>query len=72
MELIKINAKGQIVIPSKIRKEFEITSDSVLALDKVKNHIVIKKVDEDLVKQIERSLEDKTWTNKRMEELTFS
>ncbi len=69
MELIKINAKGQIVIPSKIRKEFEITSDSVLALDKVKNHIVIKKVDEDLVKQIERSLEDikrgriKEWKN---------
>ena len=69
MELVKINSKGQIVIPAKIRKEFEITSDSVLALDKIKGHIVIKKVDTDLVNQIERSLEDikhgriKKWKN---------
>lgn len=58
MELVKINSKGQLVIPSKIRREFEITPESVLALDKINNSIVIKKVDEDLVKQIERSLED--------------
>ena len=58
MELVKINSKGQIVIPSKIRKEFEITENSVLALDKIKNHIVIKKVDTDLVDQIKKSLED--------------
>ena len=58
MEIIKVNAKGQIVIPQKIRKEFEITEKSILALGKVKNHIVIKKVDSDLIGQIERSLED--------------
>ena len=58
MEIIKINEKGQIVIPQKIRKEFEITKDSVLALDKVKNRIVIEKIDADLINQIERSLKD--------------
>ncbi|MBT4376339.1 AbrB/MazE/SpoVT family DNA-binding domain-containing protein [archaeon] len=58
MELVKINSKGQIVIPSKIRNEFEITENSILALDKIKNHIVIKKVDTELVDKIKKSLED--------------
>lgn len=58
MEIIKINSKGQIVIPQKIRKEFEITKDSVLALDKMKDHIIIKKVDTELIDKIKRSLED--------------
>ena len=58
MEIIKINSKGQIVIPQKIRKEFEINKDSILALDKMKNHILIKKIDTELVDKIKRSLED--------------
>lgn len=58
MEIIKINSKGQIVIPQKIRKEFEITADSMLALDKMKNHIIIKKIDTELLNKIKRSLED--------------
>jgi len=58
MEIIKINSKGQIVIPQKIRKEFEITEKSILAMDKVKNHIIIKKIDTELVDKIKKSLED--------------
>jgi AbrB family looped-hinge helix DNA binding protein len=58
MDLVKINSKGQLVIPSKIRKEFEITPDSILAIGKLKDKIVLKKVDEDLLNQITRSLED--------------
>lgn len=58
MDIVKINSKGQIVIPQKIRNEFEITKDSILALDKMKNHIIIKKVDSELINQIERSLKD--------------
>jgi len=58
MELIKINSKGQIVIPQKIRNEFEITEHSILVLDKMKNHIIIKKIDTELVDKIKRSLED--------------
>jgi AbrB family looped-hinge helix DNA binding protein len=58
MELIKVNPKGQIVIPRKIRVEFGINENSILALDKMKNHIIIKKVDTEFVDKIERSLED--------------
>ncbi|MBU2616144.1 MAG: AbrB/MazE/SpoVT family DNA-binding domain-containing protein [Nanoarchaeota archaeon] len=58
MELIKVNSKGQIVIPRKIRVEFEITEDSILVLGKSGDHIIIKKIDSDLINQIERSLED--------------
>ena len=58
MEIVKINSKGQIVIPQKIRNEFEITKDSILALDKMKNHIIIKKIDTELIDKIKRSLED--------------
>ncbi len=58
MEIIKVNSKGQIVIPQKIRKEFKITKDSILALDKMKNHIIIKKIDTELLDKIKRSLED--------------
>lgn len=58
MEIIKINHKGQIVIPQKIRNEFEITEDSVLAIDKIEGHIIIKKVDTEILNKIKRSLED--------------
>lgn len=58
MELIKITSKGQIVIPQKIRKEFDITEKSVLAVEKTKGGIIIKKVDNELIEQIEKSLED--------------
>ena len=58
MEIVKINSKGQIVIPQKIRVEFKITKDSILALDKMKNHIIIKKIDTDLVNQFKKSLEN--------------
>ncbi|MEK6913667.1 MAG: AbrB/MazE/SpoVT family DNA-binding domain-containing protein [Nanoarchaeota archaeon] len=58
MEIIKINQKGQIVIPQKIRNEFKITEDSVLAIDKIEGHIIIKKIDVEILNKIKRSLED--------------
>lgn len=58
MEIIKVNTKGQIVIPQKIRREFDITENSMLALGKIKDHIIIKKIDTELVDKIKRSLED--------------
>ena len=69
MEIIKINPKGQIVIPQKIRKEFNINEESILAIDSTNHGIVIKKVDTELVNKIKRSLEDiksgkiKEWKN---------
>lgn len=58
MELVKMSSKGQIVIPLKIRKELKLNEGTTMAIDKVKNGIAIKKVDIDLIKQIEKSLED--------------
>ncbi len=58
MEIIKINPKGQIVIPQRMRKELDITEESILAIDSTDHGIVIKKVDTELVNKIKRSLED--------------
>lgn len=53
-----MSSKGQLVIPQKIRDELKINEGSVVAIEKMKNVIVIKKVDDELFNQIKRSLED--------------
>ena len=58
MEITKIGSKGQIVIPRKIRIELNIEDGSVLAIDKMKDMIIIKKIDVDLVNQFKEGLED--------------
>ena len=58
MEITKISSKGQIVIPQKIRNELNIVEGSVLAIEKMKNIIIIKKMDIDLVSQFKEGLED--------------
>ena len=58
MEITKISTKGQIVIPLKIREELEINEGSVLAVEKMKDMIVLKKIDVDLARQFKKSLED--------------
>jgi AbrB family looped-hinge helix DNA binding protein len=58
MEIAKISSKGQIVIPQKIRNELEINEGSVLAIEKMKDLVVIKKIDNDLIKQFEQGLKD--------------
>ena len=58
MEIIKMSSKGQIVIPSKIRNELQIDENSMIAIDRIKNGIALKKIDVELVNKIRRSLED--------------
>ena len=58
MEITKISSKGQIVIPRQIRVELEIDDNSLLALEKVDDVVVIKKVDDEIFNKIKRSLED--------------
>jgi len=58
MEITKISSKGQIVIPRKIRKELNIDTGSIIAIEKMKEIIVIKKIDSELVSQFKKSLED--------------
>lgn len=41
-----------------MRNELNITEGSVLAIEKMKDFVVIKKIDKDLVRQFEEGLED--------------
>lgn len=58
MEITKLSSKGQLVIPRKIRLALGIDNNSTLALEKVNDAIVIKKIDEEIFNKIKRSLED--------------
>ncbi len=58
MEITKISSKGQLVIPSKIRVELGINEGSVLGVEKMKDMIILKKIDVDLVNQFKEGLED--------------
>jgi AbrB family looped-hinge helix DNA binding protein len=58
MEITKISSKGQVVIPSKIRLELGIEEGSVLGVEKMKDMIILKKIDVDLVRQFKEGLED--------------
>ena len=58
MEITKISSKGQMVIPSKIRMELGIEEGSVFGVEKMKDMVILKKIDLDLVKQFKEGLED--------------
>ncbi len=58
MEITKISSKGQVVIPLKIREELGIQEGSVIAIEKINDVVMIKKIDMDLKKQFKKSLED--------------
>ena len=58
MEITKISSKGQIVIPQKIRDELQINQGSIIAMEKIKDIVVIKKIDSDLISQFKKSLEN--------------
>jgi AbrB family looped-hinge helix DNA binding protein len=45
MEFTKASSKGQIVIPTRIRKKLDIREGSVLAVSAKNNLIVLKKVE---------------------------
>lgn len=51
LEFTKASSKGQIVIPTKIRKRFGIHEGSVLAVVAEKDMIVLKKVESGLSSQ---------------------
>ena len=58
MEITKISSKGQLVIPSKIRAELKINDNSLIAIQRVNDVVVIKKIEDELFDKIKRSLED--------------
>ena len=58
MEITKISSKGQVVIPSKIRIELGIEEGSVLGVEKVRDMVILKKIDFDIKRQIQEGLAD--------------
>ncbi len=56
--MIKMSSKGQIVIPLKMRNDLKIDEGSMIAIEKVNDMVMIKKVDLDLVGQFKKGLED--------------
>ena len=58
MEVIKIGSKGQIVIASKMRNELGINEGTVIAIEKVNDMVMIKKIDTELLEQFKKGLED--------------
>jgi len=58
MEITKISSKGQIVIPQRIRNDMAISEGTVIAIERIDDMIVLKKIDVDLVSQFKKSLED--------------
>ena len=58
MEITKISSKGQIVIPQSIRNDMSISEGTVIAIERINDMIVLKKIDVDLVSQFKKSLED--------------
>ena len=58
MEITKISSKGQIVIPQSIRNDMAISEGAVIAVERINDMIVLKKIDVDLVGQFKKSLED--------------
>ena len=58
MEITKLSSKGQLVIPQKMRKELKMNEGSVIAIEQMKDLIVIKKIDKNLIKQFREGLED--------------
>jgi AbrB family looped-hinge helix DNA binding protein len=58
MELTKISSRGQIVIPQSIRNDMAISEGAVIAIERINDMIVLKKIDVDLVSQFKKSLED--------------
>ena len=58
MEITKISSKGQIVIPQSIRNELAINTGTVIAVERINDMIVLKKIDINLVSQFKKSLED--------------
>jgi len=51
MEITKVSSKGQVVLPKEIRKELQLEEGTLLATIKKDNLIVLKKIENPVLKQ---------------------
>jgi len=69
-EVIKVTSKGQITIPTKIRKRLQIDKDSYIAVETIGDYIVMKKVAlklKEISDIIQKSAKEKGITKKDIE-----
>lgn len=57
-EMVKMSSKGQLVIPKEYREEMELDEGSVIAVMKSNNTLVLKKVDNPILKEDLETLKD--------------
>lgn len=55
-ELTRVSSKGQVVIPTKVRKKMRIKTGSVFAISAKKNLVVLKKLDKRMTEEDLRTL----------------
>ena len=55
-EITRLSSKGQVVIPTKVRKKMGIKEGSLFAVSEKKNLIVLKKLDKRMTKEDLRTL----------------
>ena len=58
MEILKMSSRGQVVIPQQLRNELGLNEGVLIGVERMNDMMIIKKMDVDLVKQFESSLED--------------
>jgi len=58
MEILKMSSRGQVVIPQQLRNELGLDEGVLIGVERMNDMMIIKKMDVDLVKQFESSLED--------------
>ncbi|MDP3765802.1 MAG: AbrB/MazE/SpoVT family DNA-binding domain-containing protein [Nanoarchaeota archaeon] len=76
MEITKVSTKGQIVIPQGIRKELGIESGTSMLVTKMKDYVVLRKMNlpnvqqafKSLAKEIEKQFKSNKITRKDIDE----
>ena len=68
MEITKVSTKGQVVIPQGIRKDLGIESGTSMLVTKMKNYVVLRKMNlpnvQQAFKSIAREIEKQFKSNK--------
>ena len=67
LELTRISEKGQVVIPADIRKDLDLKIGSTVAVEKMKDFVILKKVKiPDLMKEFKHLAKEGTAIAKKM------
>jgi len=69
-EVIKVTSKGQVTLPAGIRKKLHISKDTYIAVNIIRDYIVMKKIGlklKELSDIIQKGVKEKDVTKKEIE-----